>query len=90
MKKTGEENAAVENDWKREGSRNSWWKDHFPRGVCEGRVQGEKFKYSVMRHKGRTTKENASGREGKEEQVEVAAWHAGATVQDRRSGLLGT
>lgn len=50
-------------------------------------MQGEKCKYSVMRHKGRSTKETAPGREGKEEQVEVAAWHAGAAVQDCRSGV---
>lgn len=36
-------------------------------------MQGEKCKYSVMRHKNRSTKENAPGREGKEEQGEVAA-----------------
>lgn len=53
-------------------------------------MQGEKCKYSVMRHKDRSTKENAPGREGREEQVEMTAWHAGATVQDGRSGLLGT
>lgn len=53
-------------------------------------VKGGCRERSVMRHKGRSTKENSSGREGKEEQVEVAAWHAGAAVQDRWSGLLGT
>lgn len=40
-------------------------------------MQGEKCKYSVMRHKGRSTKETAPGREGKEEQVEVAVWLLG-------------
>lgn len=60
-------------------------------GSCfpEEYVKGEKCKYSVMRHKGRSTKENAPGREGKEEQVEVAAWHVGAAVQDSRSSLWG-
>lgn len=62
----------------------------FPEEYLKGGVQGDKCKYSVMRHKGRSTKENAPRREGKEEQVEVAAWHARAAAQDCSSGLLGT